>query len=394
VLRISESPSGSYRQDHQSPRNRSVRRRIRPWRRYIQICIQSMDETRKWGVGMQVRPRTFRRQARTFVLLCMLLTGFGAVGVIPPPVAAAASAPVIAPAQAAQVVRSWVAADNAALQTFNVAAVNTLEGPPLSDADDPSVRAKVPSSPFGLSNVTVYVPNQSAYPAQFLTSVVLSSGQTSGTDFLVFTKHSKSAPWKAVYDTPYNPPTNNLVLNSLAARPILVDQQGYARLVTASSALKVNPSTLAHLAASYVQQSLGAKRPAPSKVFDPSLAQFVLAGAGVDAANGATDTSVVEPGAYSVYSYRTTDGGALTFVTLRGRIHSVSKGSTPIAKPTVLGQPVGGNVPGLTKGQPYRSIDVNVLATLAFAVTPSKSQTPLGVVGFAITPVSGTGVPG
>ena len=321
-----------------------------------------------------------------------MITGLIAAGVAPASGAAAAGDPVITPAQAMQVVRAWLPADNAAMAAFNVAAINSLEGPPQSDTDAPVARARLPGTPWpGLSSVSVYVPDQSAYPAQFMTLVVFSTGEN---DYFVFTKQSKSAPWKVVYNTPLNPQVNDLVQRTTEARPILVDQHGYANLVTGSSDLEINPSALPHTAVSYIQQSLRANSPVPSKIFDPTLAQFVLTGTSADEAHGSTETHSFTVGAYPVYSYRTQDGGALTFVAWQSHIHLASMASITLPNQTVLGLTAVDGVPGLTLGQPYRSMDLNVLSTLAFAVAPRTSGLPVGVVGYAITPISGTGVPG
>ena len=278
--------------------------------------------------------------------------------------------PVVTPAQAEQVVASYVSAINVAT---TAAANNAVEGPPLSVLDDANVGVASSSAPmFTTTNVRVFVPMQTTYPAQFLALGAVTQSGSMISAFLVFTKRSVGAPWKAVYVTPASPPSSDLVQRSFAPT-IFVDANGYARTVNGASGLSVEPATLPHTLAAYFQQSLKANHPAPSKIFDRSLSGYLLSLVNANTAN--RDTVTAAPTIFPVYSYRTANGGALSFVTLRFHLHAVPAGTATTVNPTAIFQLLG-QVPGLTQGQHYRSIDIDLLALLALTVPREPTQRP------------------
>ena len=266
-----------------------------------------------------------------------------------------------------------MASYQAALSAANtVAANNAVEGPPLSVIDDASIGAAPPSAPMStITNVRVFVPIQTTYPAQFLALGTV-SGSTNPV-FLVFTKRSVGAPWKAVYATPAALPAGDLVQRS-SAPAIPVDANGYARTVTGAAGLSVEPATLSHTLAAYFQQSLKANRPAPSKVFGSSFPASVLSLIKADTAN--RDTVTAAPTTFPVYSYRTANGGALSFVTLRFHLHAVPAGTATTVNLAGIFALLG-QVPGLTQAQHYRSIDIDILALEALAVPPASPHNAL-----------------
>ncbi len=165
---------------------------------------------------------------------------------------AAADHLVVTPAQAEQVVASYALAINAAK---TATANNTVEGPPLSVIDDAFIGVVPPTAPmFTITNVRVFVPMLTTYPAQLLALATVSA--STNPVFFVFTKRSVGARWKAVYLTP------------ASGQAIFVDANGYARTVTGTAGLRVEPVTLPHTLAAYFQRSLKANRSAPSKIFD------------------------------------------------------------------------------------------------------------------------------
>ena len=207
---------------------------------------------------------------------------------------------VVTPAQAEQVVASYVSAARAA---NTVAAYNAVQGPPLSVLSDAQIGVAPPNNTmFTLTNVQVFVPRQTTYPAQFL-ALATEPGSTNP-DFRVFTKRSVGAPWKAVYLTPAPSSTPT----------IFVDANDYARTVTGAAGLRVEPATLPHTLAAYFQQSLKANRSAPLRIFDSSLSGYVLNLIKADTANRETVTAAATT--FPVYSYRTYNGGALSFCDL------------------------------------------------------------------------------
>jgi hypothetical protein len=282
--------------------------------------------------------------------------------------------PVITREQAIQVVNKWVASSTG----VSVAANNAVEGPPLSDADDPSIQSHpAPNTPATQpSNVVVYLPNQTSYPAQFLAQVSYSTGPPS---YLLFVKRSKSAPWLAVYQI--NAATSTSVL------PIAVDPSGFATVVTSSSGLKFNPATLRRSGPSYIQQAALAKSAPPSKIFDPSVAQLVIGLIDQFASRGLVLTlTSVQNTTYPVYSYRASGGGALSFLTLRVASHVVSSDPT---KGVALSAPQ----PGLTANTRYKSVDETSLVLIALVVPRAKSPSLVSSPGQYIGAISGKGVP-
>jgi hypothetical protein len=286
----------------------------------------------------------------------------------------AATNPVITREQAIQAVNRWVASSTG----VSVAANNAVEGPPLSDADDPSIQANpAPSTPATPpSNVVVYLPKQTSYPAQFLAQVSYSTG---GPDYLLFMKRSKSAPWLAVYQI--QPATSTSPL------PIAVDRSGFATVVTSSSGLKFDPATLRRSGPSYIQQAALAKSAPPSKIFDPSIAQIVIGIIKQFASQSLiwTPTSVRNT-AYPVYSYGAIGGGALSFLTVRVASHIVSSGPTG----SVM---VSTPQPGLTANTRYKSVDLTSLVLIALAVPRAKAPALVTSPGQYVGVISGKGVP-
>jgi hypothetical protein len=294
-------------------------------------------------------------------------------------------------AQAVQFVTSWLAADESALTRFDAVALTALEGPPLLDADAAITRAHISTQrPSGASTVSVYLPQSRGFPAQFLAGVHFPSQDDF---FFVFTRRASNTPWKAVYATPLVIPVSGSFQAMSAARPIRTDQAGHAEIVTSSTGLKVALSRVAQVEAAYASSSVAANHAGSSTLVDPLLADFVLARIAIDAATGATDTVTVESTAYPTYAYRTTDGGAVSFATLRTHIHWTAPGTTSVADPTILGYPPA-IVPGLTPNTPYRTIDVNVLAMLSVAVPRKASTAPITAMGFDAAFLPGTGLTG
>lgn len=289
----------------------------------------------------------------------------------------AASNPVITRAQAVQVVNNWAANTGA-----TVATNSTVEGPPLADADNPSIQSNpTPPSTSGAppSNVSVYLPNQSSYPAQFLAQLSLPNFPALGSFYLVFVKRSKSAPWLAVYQAT---PTKSTLVS-----PIAVDRNGSATVVTGSSGLKFDPATLRRSVPGYLQQAALTKSAPSSKIFDPSVAQIAIGLANQEAAQGLILSQTKDaPTTYPVFSYRLSDGGALAFLTMHGVGHIVSSDPT---KSVVLSAPQ----PGLTANTRYKSVDLTALVLIALVVPPAKSPGSVSLAGQYLGVISGKGVP-
>jgi hypothetical protein len=290
---------------------------------------------------------------------------------LPSSPAGAAGSPVITRAQAVQVVNNWAVTSGAS----TVAANNTVEGPPLADADDPGIQSNPTNTPgTPPSNVSVYLPNQTSYPAQFLAQATFANGQS---NYLVFVKRSKSAPWLAVYQA--------TAATSMLVSPIAVGRNGSATVVTGSSGLKFDPAALRRSVPGYGQQAALTTSAPSSKIFDPSVAQIAIGLANQVAARGLILSQTKDaPTTYPVFSYRLSDGGALVFVTVHGVGHIVSSDPTKgVALPA----------PGLTANTHYKSVDLTALVLIAMVVPPAKSPGLVSLAGQYLVVISGKGVP-
>ncbi len=110
-----------------------------------------------------------------------------------------------------------------------------------------------------------------------------------------------------------------------------------------------------------------------------------------DSAN--RDTVTAAATTFPVYSYRTANGGALSFVTLRFHLHAVPAGTATTVNPTAIFALLG-QVPGLTQAQHYRSIDINILDLLALTVPPASQHNALISADANFGAISGGGTPG
>ena len=331
----------------------------------------------RFGLGLRARwPFSHGRVSGWMVRwVCGALTlAMASLVWLPSSPVGAASNSVITRAQAVQVVNNFAVKANGA----SIATNNTVEGPPLSGADDPSIQANpLPNTPgTPPSNVSVYLPNQTSYPAQFLAQVSYSTGQSI---YLVFVKRSKSAPWLAVYQI--QPAT------SMSVSPIAVDRSGSATVVTGSSGLKFDPATVRRSVTGYLQHAALTKSAPPSKIFDPSVAQSAIGLISQFASQGLILTLTKEaPTTYPVFSYRLSDGGALAFLTVQGAGHIVSNDPT---KGVVLSAPQ----PGLTANTRYKSVDETALVLIALVVPRAKSPGLVSLAGQYLGVISGKGVP-
>jgi len=292
---------------------------------------------------------------------------------LPCSVAGAASTPVVTNAQAMQIVNTWATTSN----TSSVAANNTVEGPPLSDADNPAIQSGPPPTGPAVapSSVTAYVPQQTGYPAVFLAHAVFTDGSDT---YLVFAKRSKTSPWLAVYQ-----------MNAISATSVpqpLVDSSGSAAVVVGSSGLKFAPTSLGRSVVAFLQQAAQTKSAPSSKIFDASVAQVPLIQIAADAKAGAVDTLHFSAASYPTYSFRTSNGGALTFVAVRGAFHSVpntiNNGALVITTPEA----------GLTVGTHYASINGTILGLAALVVPPANSGGAVSLAGFYYNVTSAHGV--
>jgi hypothetical protein len=325
------------------------------------------------GLGLRALRALFRGRLSGWMVRCAcgaLTLAMASLVWLPSSPVGAASNSVITRAQAVQVVNNWATAGVA-----SVAINNTVEGPPLADADDPGIQSNPMNTPGAPPlNVSVYLPNQTSYPAQFLAQATLANGQS---NYLVFAKRSKSAPWLAVYQATET--------KSTSVSPIAVDRNGSATVVTGSSGLKFDPATLRRSVPGYVQQVALTKSAPSSKIFDPSVAQIAIGLANQEAAQGLILSQTKDaPTTYPVFSYRLSDGGALVLLTMHGVGHIVSSDPT---------KGVSLSAPGLTANTRYKSVDLTALVLIALVVPRAKSPGLVSLAGQYLGVIAGKGVP-
>src|SRR5262245_51045426 len=136
------------------------------------------------------------RAVRTFGFVAasvLLLTGFSVHSGSP---RVGSPGPVVTPAQAKAAVTAWNQLADTAASNLDANMLDQVEAPPLLGIDvpgfqDAKARGASPPPVIGLANVTVYVPKQTSYPAQFLGRL---DGTNGATNYFVFVKASKRAP--------------------------------------------------------------------------------------------------------------------------------------------------------------------------------------------------------
>jgi len=273
-----------------------------------------------------------------------------------------ASHVVVTPAQAKAAVTAWSQRIDTALPSFDVNILSQVEAPPLLALDTPVFQdAKARGAPAPpvttISNVIVYVPKQTSYPAQFLAHIEGSLGFNA---MYLFVKTSKHDPWKAIYQT-------NLLANATLP-DVALDRHGYATTIPERQAkrqLKIDPATLSRAYSDFLNQSAQANAPASSAIFSPDIAQQLLS---------ALANSPIPPGQhvftyaaadYPTYSYRTRDGGAFSLVAVSSDIRATASGGAAIT----FSQPLF----GLGPGQRYQSTDIHGMFLVGLSVPPGTT---------------------
>jgi hypothetical protein len=293
-----------------------------------------------------------------------------------------ASHVLVTPAQSKAAVTAWSQRLDTAVSTFDVNILSQVEAPPLLALDTPVFQeAKARGAPAPpvttLTNVTVSVPKQTSYPAQFLAHIQGSLGFDA---LYLFVKASKHDSWKAVYQA-------NLLANATLP-DVALDRHGYASTISEKQAkqqLKIDPATLGRAYSDFLNQSAQANAPTSSAIFSPDIAQQLLS----TLANGP-----IPPGQhvftyaaadYPTYSYRTRGGGAFSLVAVNVDIQANASGGATITYP----QPLF----GLDPGQRYRSTDMKGMFLVGVNVPPATTAALISSPAEYDAVISATGVP-
>lgn len=317
---------------------------------------------------------------RTMVVVTasvFLLTGFTYHSGSP---RAGSRRPVVTPAQAKAAVTAWNQLADTAASNLDANMLDQLEAPPLLGVDvpgfqDAKARGASPPPVVGVANVSVYVPKQTSYPAQFLARL---DGANGATDFVVLVKASKQAPWKAAYRA-------NLVANATAP-DLALDRRGYAAVITerqAKKQLKFDPATLGRAYSDFLNQSAQGSAPAPSATFSPDVAQPLLSSLSPVSAGqrAVTYASANDP----VYSYRTRDGGAFSLVGATVEIRTTADAGAVFTPPQQLFD--------LRPGQRYQSTEMKGIDLVGLTVPPARAAALVVSRADFNAVISATGVP-
>jgi hypothetical protein len=269
---------------------------------------------------------------------------------------------VITPAQAKAAVTTWSQLLDTAVPTFDVNILNQVEAPPLLALDTPvfqDAKARGASAPpvTTIASVSVYVPKQTSYPAQFLAHIEGSLGFNA---LYLFVKASKHDPWKAVYQA-------NLLANA-ALPDVALDRHGYASALPEKQAkqqLKIDPAALGRAYSDFLNQSAQANAPVSSTIFSPDVAQQLVSALANGPIPPGQRVFTYTPTNYPAYSYRTRDGGAFSLVAVSSDIQATAGGGATIT----FAQPLF----GLGPGQRYESTDIKGMFLVGINVPPAKS---------------------
>jgi hypothetical protein len=306
-----------------------------------------------------------------------VLTGFTVhAGSLPP----GAPRIVVTPTQAKAAVTAWNQLDDTAASNLDANMLAQLEAPPLLGVDvpgfqDAKARGESPPPVVGVANVSVYVPKQTSYPAQFLARL---DGANGTTNYFVFVKASKQAPWKAAYRA-------SLVSNA-AAPELTLDRRGYAAVIPerqAKNQLKFVPATLARAYSDFLNQSAQGSAPASSATFSPDVAQPLVGSLGPVSAGQRVITYA--PTNDPAYSYRTRDGGAFSLVTASVEIRTTADAGAVITPPQQLFD--------LRPGERYQSMEMKGIDLVGLRVPRARASALVTSPADCNAVVSATGVP-
>jgi hypothetical protein len=286
-----------------------------------------------------------------FGLLGMCLAACSSSSPGPPP-----GADLVTPAQALTVVQQT---DSKAIQAngaLNKSLQDTFETGPAGLADDAGYLAYKANRvtglpPFTTAETKVYVPHQSAYPLQFLSSEVASGKTSSGSDFKstslsLFVKQTAGDAWKIYYEAYSNTPTDNFKVTPPPA--FALDANGYARTVSATQGgFVVSPDKVSATIATYVNSGNG---PVAGGDFTSTYRSGLTAGQAAQSQQCTCHvSSQMSAASYPTYAYQLQDGSALVFYAMSlsvdltgGQFHSDGSGLG------VLGPATSGDYNSLT----------------------------------------------
>ncbi len=306
---------------------------------------------------------------------------------------AAQPEPLLTRQDALQVLRQFERANARNNGSLGVEGQGAIEAPPIQLIDDANFREARNRGKKSLGNQgtvrrrQVFVPNQSAYPLEFLASERVNDGSN---QLLVFTRPTEADKWKVSTAA-------QLVVDPVPG--LVQERAGYTARLDADHAatLKLAPEQLAPALADLWARSENSTAPT-SELFEPGLltTEAVNAFVGELAASGIDGEVSFDfaPAPFPVVSYAATGGRALVLFPV-----SVHETIRPTGGAGVLEQPRSRGVfGGLVVPGRYATVRYDRLMLLAAVVPPGGTSARVrvigqyaGIVGAATTPADDLG---
>lgn len=292
-------------------------------------------------------------------------------------------------AAARQVVIAYDSANNAVLKSNSVAANDRIEEGILGQADDAAYANtpyldETPAGPYAFSEISVMVPQQSAYPGYFIaTETAASSTTTPSTWLLLFKQDTKASPWRACSSATLLPGT---VLH------FQLDAAGYGVVGTGAGLhLAYQPATVASDLVAYLQAAQTTATPPLAIFASNSLllgqAQGTYANAHPTPANSTQSATAAPDGPPLVFP--TQGGGALVLGWLA--VQDAQDADSGVLFSQTPAEPSWGLV--LPPGQYTQIVTTRVSAYVALIPAASATNQAVAMVGDGVDIISqgGTG---
>jgi hypothetical protein len=299
------------------------------------------SDTREQSMTTKQQPSRPSRTAARYTLIAAAVSVTLRAGFAPSAgrTRSEASHVVVTPAQAKAAATAWNQLDDTVSSTFDLNMLDQVEAPPLLAIDTPvlqdaKARGAPPPAVIRIANLTVSVPKQTSYPAQFSARI---DGSNGATTFYVFVMASKHAPWKAVYQA--------TLLANAPPPDLALDRRGYANTIPeqrAKKQLKLDPAILGRTYSDFLNANAPGGAPASSTTFSPDVAQPLLSALTSSQIPGAERVVNYAPVDYPVYSYRTRDGGTFSLFAVSIDMQTTASGGGAIT----YSQPLFALAPG------------------------------------------------
>jgi len=226
----------------------------------------------------------------------------------------------VTPVEAMAALKNWDKVSTTAGQQQDATLMNTVETPPLATVDDAGVEAtknlgKPPDKAPTSSDLKVWVPHQSSYPAFFLGTIKYTSARGVNVYLVCFIKVDAKAPWLAKWQS--------AVLANTELPNVAVGVDGYAELTSPADAKSwvMDQTEVSGALVSYLNSAIANGAPTdPTNLTANVQTRGVADNLAAEVKNGPGNNQIIafrftEHPDISV-AFKTADGGALTFFAL------------------------------------------------------------------------------